>query len=98
MKVLALKWLGFYSASATTRSLSENSVCVATVTRRDWELRRHPSLALREYIPGNLIYANGHRFIPRYFRLEPGEPVRFLVDVSNEAVAEVVGNLTAGLG
>ena len=65
---------------------------------RDWELRRHPSLALREYIPGNLIYANGHRFIPRHFRLEPGEPVRFLVDVSNEAVAEVTGNLTAGLG
>jgi ATP-dependent helicase YprA (DUF1998 family) len=65
---------------------------------RDWELRRHPSLALREYIPGNLIYANGHRFIPRYFRLEPGEPLRFMVDVSNEAVAEVAGNLIAGLG
>ena len=65
---------------------------------RDWELRRHPSLALREYIPGNLIYANGHRFIPRFFRLEAVEPTRFLVDVSNEAVAEVAGNLTAGLG
>lgn len=65
---------------------------------RDWELRRHPSLALREYVPGNLIYANGHRFIPRYFRLEPIEPIRFLVDVSNEAVTEVAGNLTAGLG
>src|SRR3984957_9957593 len=35
---------------------------------RDWELRRHPSLALREYVPGNLIYANGNRFIPRFFR------------------------------
>jgi hypothetical protein len=65
---------------------------------RDWELRRHPSLALREYVPGNLIYANGSRFIPRYFRFEPLEPIRFLVDVSNEAVAEVAGNLTAGLG
>jgi ATP-dependent helicase YprA (DUF1998 family) len=65
---------------------------------RDWELRRHPSLALREYVPGNLIYANGNRFIPRYFRLEPLEPVRFQVDVSNEAVAEVGGVLTAGLG
>ena len=65
---------------------------------RDWELRRNPALALREYIPGNLIYANGQRFIPRYFRLEPGEPVRFLVDVSNEAVAEVATSSTAGLG
>jgi hypothetical protein len=34
---------------------------------RDWELRRNPALALREYIPGNLIYANGQRFVPRYF-------------------------------
>ena len=65
---------------------------------RDWELRRNPALALREYVPGNLIYANGQRFIPRYFRLEPGEPVRFLVDVSNEAVAEVATSSTAGLG
>ena len=59
---------------------------------RDWELRRHPSLALREYVPGNLIYANGQRFIPSHFRLEPREPVRFQVDVSNEAVAEVEGS------
>jgi ATP-dependent helicase YprA (DUF1998 family) len=65
---------------------------------RDWELRRSPSLALREYIPGNLIYANGQRFIPRYFRLEPGEPVHFLVDVSNEAVNEVAASTTASLG
>ena len=65
---------------------------------RDWELRRHPLLALREYIPGNLIYANGNRFIPRYFRFETLEPVRFLVDISNEAVAEVESNPTACLG
>ena len=64
----------------------------------DWELRRHPSLALREYVPGNLIYANGNRFLPRYFQLEALEPARFLVDTSNEAVAEVDGNSTAGLG
>src|SRR5450759_1233637 len=48
---------------------------------RDWELRRNPALALREYIPGNLIYANGHRFIPRFFHLEPVEPTLFQVDV-----------------
>jgi hypothetical protein len=65
---------------------------------RDWELRRNPALALREYIPGNLIYANGNRFIPRYYRLEPIEPVRFNVDVSNEAVAEVALTTTTSLG
>jgi len=38
---------------------------------QDWELRRNTSLAIREYIPGNLIYANGHKFVPRRFHLEP---------------------------
>lgn len=65
---------------------------------RDWELRRNPAYALREYIPGNLVYANGHKFIPRYYKLEPGEPVRFLVDVGNEAVSEVQENSLAGMG
>jgi ATP-dependent helicase YprA (DUF1998 family) len=56
---------------------------------RDWELRRSTSLALREYVPGNLIYANGHRFIPRYFRLEPVRPLQFHVDFASEAVSEI---------
>lgn len=68
---------------------------------RDWELRRSPALALREYVPGNLIYANGHRFYPRFFHLEATEPTFFQVDVANEAVHEI-GTLppggTAGLG
>lgn len=55
----------------------------------DWELRRSPSLALREYVPGNLIYANGHRFVPRFFHLEAVEPLSFQVDRSAEAVAEL---------
>jgi len=55
---------------------------------RDWQLHRNPSLALREYIPGNLIYANGHRFLARYFHLEPETPVEFQIDTANEAVCE----------
>ena len=67
--------------------------------KRDWELRRALPLALREYAPGNLIYANGHRFLPRFFHLEAVEPTQFQVDVTNGAVAEVgVGADTAGLG
>ncbi len=56
---------------------------------RDWEVRRPLPLALREYAPGNLIYANGHRFFPRFFQLEATDPVGFQVDLTNEAVAEV---------
>jgi hypothetical protein len=68
---------------------------------RDWELRRALALALREYVPGNLIYANGHRFYPRFFHLEATEPTVFQVDVTNEAVVEIgaaPGGGAVGLG
>lgn len=68
---------------------------------RDWELRRNPALALREYVPGNLIYANGHRFIPRFFHLETVDPTLFQVDVGHEAIREVgaaAAGASVGLG
>ena len=40
---------------------------------REFALPRPPSLALREYVPGNLVYANGHRFVPRRFHLNVDE-------------------------
>ncbi len=60
---------------------------------REFALPRPPSVALREYVPGNLIYANGNKYIARRFHREAGEdrgeqPV-FEVDVQNEAVQEV---------
>ena len=36
----------------------------------DFSLPRPPATALREYVPGNLIYANGHRFVARRFHPE----------------------------
>ena len=36
----------------------------------DFVLPRAPATALREYVPGNLIYANGHRFVARRFHRE----------------------------
>ncbi len=62
----------------------------------DFELPRPSSVALREYMPGNLIYANGHKFVPRFHHLEPQEKnILFHVDVGNQAVAEV-GAVDAG--
>jgi ATP-dependent helicase YprA (DUF1998 family)/SOS-response transcriptional repressor LexA len=55
----------------------------------DFGLPRPPALALQEYIPGNLIYANGHKFVARYFHLEAVEPLSYAVDVSRGAVVEV---------
>lgn len=68
---------------------------------RDWELRRALALALREYVPGNLIYANGHRFYPRFFHLDVADPTVFQVDITNEAVVEIgtaPGGGAVGLG
>ncbi len=56
---------------------------------RDFGLPRPPSLALREYVPGNLIYANGHRFVARHFHFEPVDPTSFQVDTAHESVTEV---------
>jgi len=70
---------------------------------RDFQVRRPLSLALREYVPGNLLYANGNRFYPRYYQLhstQPGSPIGqllFQVDPQNEAVRESQGP-TAGTG
>lgn len=56
---------------------------------RDFDLPRPPAVALREYVPGNLIYANGHRFVARYLHLEPVQPILFQVDTAHESVTEV---------
>jgi len=56
----------------------------------DFDLPRPPSVALREYVPGNLIYANGQRFVPRYFHLESEEdPIYFEVDAASAAIKEI---------
>ncbi len=60
----------------------------------DYQLRRATALAVREYSPGNLIYANGHRFIPRFFQLDAEEPKRFVVDVEAQAVRELEATTT----
>jgi len=55
----------------------------------DFDLPRPPTLALREYVPGNAIYANGFRFVPRRFLLTPEETLRFRVVVEQQVVQEV---------
>ncbi|MFC1743114.1 DEAD/DEAH box helicase [Candidatus Riflebacteria bacterium] len=64
--------------------------------KKEFELSRPTAMALREFVPGNMIYANGHRFTPRYFHLEPQEKFHcFKVDIQKETVYEV-GLVTRG--
>ena len=60
-----------------------------------FNLPRPPATALREYVPGNLIYANGHKFVARRFHREPAqenaEMPFYEVSVEHQAVKETSG-------
>ena len=62
----------------------------------EFRLPRPPATALREYVPGNLIYANGHRFVARVFHLHAssheGHSEMPLFEVSSERQAVRVTN------
>jgi ATP-dependent helicase YprA (DUF1998 family) len=65
----------------------------------DFALPRPPVLALREYVPGNAIYANGYRFVPRLFQLPPEERLRFTVVPGQQVVLDAgVDAAAAALG
>ena len=61
----------------------------------EFDLPRAPTMALREYVPGNAIYANGFRFVPRRFQLVPDETIRFRIDPQSQVVQELGANAGA---
>jgi len=66
----------------------------------EFALPRPPSVALREYVPGNLIYANGHSFVARHFHRDIEEekvdiPV-FEISTQRQAVKQIEGSCAAG--
>ena len=68
----------------------------------DFVLPRAPATALREYVPGNLIYANGHRFAARRFHRDFSDehvemPV-YEVSADHEAVKETTVGVSSSLG
>jgi ATP-dependent helicase YprA (DUF1998 family)/SOS-response transcriptional repressor LexA len=69
----------------------------------EFTLPRPPSVALREYVPGNLIYANGNRFVARRFHRDIDEdriemPV-FEISTERQAVKPTnIGSSTSALG
>ena len=60
--------------------------------RPDFDLPRPPSIAVREFVPGNLIYANSGRYRTTLFHFPVGEqqtdPDEYVVDVEHERIAE----------
>lgn len=64
----------------------------------EYLLPRPPGMALREYVPGNMIYANGQKFVPRYFRLEAVDPSIVRLDLTREAIDFAEPGAAAGAG
>ena len=68
----------------------------------DFSLPRPPAAALREYVPGNLIYANGHRFVARRFHRgadeERAEMPWYEVAADRKAVREAAPGGGSALG
>ena len=66
-----------------------------------FNLPRPTGMALREYVPGNLIYANGHRFVARRFLRGGGEDQEempaFEVSIENQAVRQCDAGAPASL-
>ena len=58
----------------------------------DFDLPRPPGVALREYMPGNRVYANSQEFVPKRYALDIGEGRReaiiFEVNADRQAVHE----------
>ena len=66
-----------------------------------FNLPRPNGMALREYVPGNLIYANGHRFVARRFLRSAGEDREempaFEVSIERQAVRQCDAGAPASL-
>ena len=69
---------------------------------KDFRLPRPPAVALREYVPGNLIYANGHRFAARRFHRDATEDrtetATYAVSRKQRAVTQVQSTADTGPG
>ena len=89
---------GYGTYEAGIKAFASRTFLAAT-GKRDFELSRIPSMALREFVPGNLIYANGGRFKIALYHFPIGdrqvEMERYQVDVERERISEV--SFTAGI-
>ena len=72
---------------------SRANIGVGVEKKRDFELARIPLMALREFVPGNLIYANGGRFKTVLYHFPVGERQsemeRYQIDIDHERISEI---------
>ena len=54
--------------------------------REEVILRRAPFVALREHVPGNMLYVNGNQYTPRHFQLNNERPIQVKIDLEKKLV------------
>ncbi len=54
-----------------------------------FNFRRNTVLALREFLPGNQLYALGQKYIPRRFKLKEDPPLLFFYDKASQGLTEI---------
>ncbi len=68
-------------------------VAPPAIRKQDFELARMPSMALREFVPGNMLYANSGRFKLSLYHFPIGERQsemeRYQVDIQHERITEI---------
>ncbi len=94
LTVLAMEgFLPGYGTYETGIKAFASRTFAATAGKYDFELSRTPSMALREFVPGNLIYANSGRFKVSLYHFPIGERQvemeRYQVDAERERISEV---------
>ena len=64
-----------------------------------FELSRPDSMAIREFVPGNLLYANGGKYKVGWYHLSFGEhriqPDSYLIDSETKEIFEIDQAVTA---
>lgn len=93
LRVLAVEGFlpGYGSFDAGIRAFASRSL--SRLEGPDFELSRGAAIAIREFVPGNLIYANSGRFKVALFHFPIGEEQataeQYMVDVEKERISEV---------
>ena len=62
----------------------------------DNKLRRAPLIAIREFIPGNMIYVKGNQYTPRFFELYNDQPISIKVDTKSKLVIDTTQDKVQG--
>ena len=83
-------YLPGYATHQGSVTASAGSAYATTWRRLTFELSRPDTIAIREFVPGNLIYANGGKYKTAWYHLPFGEeridPDTYIIDIESQRI------------